>query len=146
MVSQEIWCRHLKHPVSLHRAFPAWVTGRNTVEGYVVSYPAVGTITNRGATVVNAEVRIDNPPDEILPNYSFTGEIEITAPVTLLIVERQAIGYRGGQAYAEIIQKDGTTKEVPVKVAQYTSSYVNVLEGLTACDQLKNQSTSTGSL
>jgi hypothetical protein len=43
--------------------------------------------------VVKAEIRIDDPPDIILPNYSFTGEIEIEPPLTLLLVERLAIGY-----------------------------------------------------
>ncbi|GMO49361.1 MAG: hypothetical protein Ta2G_06230 [Termitinemataceae bacterium] len=71
--------------------FPA--NGNVPLEGYVHGFPAVGTKTTRGAAVVNAEIRIDNPPDIILPNYSFTGEIEISPPRTYLLVERQAIEY-----------------------------------------------------
>ncbi|MCR4790303.1 MAG: efflux RND transporter periplasmic adaptor subunit [Treponemataceae bacterium] len=111
------------------------------VEGYVESYPAVGRITTRGATVVDARVRIDNPPDEILPNYSFTGKIEITEPVELLVVERGAIGYKGGKAFAEKILESGQTEKVEVKVLPYDASYVKIIEGLEENDVLKNQGT-----
>lgn len=70
--------------------FPAY---DGTVYGYVVGWPAIGEVTSRGATVVNAEVRIDDYPDEILPNFSFTGKIQITEPVDNLIVESSAIGH-----------------------------------------------------
>lgn len=129
----------------VHFTFPAYT--QSIIEGYVVSYPAVGTITSRGATVINAEIRIDNPPKEILPNYSFTGEIEITAPVTLVIVERQAIGYKSGKAFAEVVQKDGTTKEVEVKVEPYGTKYVSILSGLNEGDVVSNQGgTKSGTL
>ena len=117
-------------------SFPAYED--RIVKGYVVSYPAIGTITQRGATVVKAEVRIDNPPQEILPNYSFTGEIEITAPVTVTLVERNAIGYEDGKAYAEILNKDGTNSKVDVEVQQYDSSYVKIVSGLKPGDRVLN--------
>ena len=55
--------------------FPAY---DGTVEGYLVSYPAIGEVTSRGATIVNAKVRIDDVPEGVLPNFSFTGKIQIT--------------------------------------------------------------------
>lgn len=118
--------------------FPAY---SKPVEGYVYAYPNMGTITNRGATVVPVDVRIDNPPDEILPNYSFTGEIEITAPKTVILVENQAIGYGDdGQAFAEIMLPDGSTRKVDVTVEQYDRTHVNVTEGLSGNETLKSQS------
>ena len=116
--------------------FPAYED--QVVKGYVVSYPAIGTVTQRGATVVKAEVRIDNPPDEILPNYSFTGEIEITAPVTVTLVERNAIGYEDGKAYVEVLNRDGTFTKTDVEVQQYDSSYVKIISGVKAGDRLNN--------
>ena len=62
-----------------------------TVEGYLVSYPAIGEVTSRGATIVKATVRIDDVPIGILPNFSFTGKIQITEPEQKLVVERYAI-------------------------------------------------------
>ncbi|MCR4714632.1 MAG: efflux RND transporter periplasmic adaptor subunit [Treponemataceae bacterium] len=129
---------------TVHFTFPAYSKG--TVDGYVVSYPAVGTVTNRGATVVNAEVRIDNPPNEILPNYSFTGKIEIAASVTVVIVERQAIGYDNGNAYVEVINADGTTTQRNVSVEAYGTQYVNILSGVRPGETLKSLGNVSGSL
>ena len=129
---------------TVHFTFPAYTKG--TVDGYVVSYPAVGTITNRGATVVNAEVRIDNPPEEILPNYSFTGKIEIAAAVTVNIVERQAIGYDNGSAFVEVVNSDGSTSRKSVSVESYGTQYVNILSGARPGETLKSQGTASGNL
>ena len=65
----------------------------HTVEGYVVSYPQVGTLTSRGASIVQVEIRIDNPPQIILPNYSFTGQIQITPPQTILLAPKEAVSF-----------------------------------------------------
>ena len=117
-------------------SFPAY--DKEVVKGYVVSYPEIGTITQRGATVVKTEVRIDNPPEEILPNYSFTGEIEITAPVSVTLVERNAIGYDQGISYVEVINPDGTVSKVNVEVQQYDGTYVKILSGVKPGDVLNN--------
>ncbi len=127
----------LKVNQKVNFSFPAYPN--KVVEGFVVTYPSVGRITSRGATVIDAEVRINNPPSQILPQYSFTGEIEVTAPVTVTIVERQAIAYTSGKPYAEIIQKDGSTKKVDVEVSPYGVSYVSIISGLNPGDVLKNQ-------
>lgn len=118
-------------------SFPAY---DGAVEGYLVSYPAIGEVTSRGATVVKAKVRIDNVPEGILPNFSFTGKIQITAPETKLVVERYAIGRENGAAFAEIIGRDGKTQKVEVKVQPYGIDYVNILEGLSGGEVLKAQS------
>ena len=96
-------------------SFPAYEDHK--IEGYLVSSYAIATVTSRGASVVKAEVRIDNPPEQILPNYSFIGEIEISPPETILLVERQAIGYgEDGSTFAEKVLPDGTTERVAVTV------------------------------
>lgn len=122
--------------------FPAY---DGEVEGYLVSYPAIGEVTSRGATVVNAKVRIDNVPEGILPNFSFTGKIQITEPETKLVVERYAIGRENGEAFAEIIGRDGKTTKVVVKVQPYGIDYVNILEGLSGGEILKAQSSASKS-
>jgi membrane fusion protein (multidrug efflux system) len=121
--------------------FPAYSDG--TVEGYLVSYPAIGEVTTRGVTVVNAEVRIDDYPKAILPNYSFTGTIQISDPQTLLVVERNAIGYENGKAYVEVINKDGSTTKTDITLKPYSTSYVNILSGLSGGETLKALSTSS---
>ena len=95
--------------------------------GYVESWPAIGELTNRGASVVRATIHIDDYPQEILPNYSFTGKIQIEEPVDTITVERYAIGYDDGQAY--VILARGNEKR-NVEVMQYGRDYVKVLSGL----------------
>ena len=95
--------------------------------GYVTGWPAIGELTNRGASIVRAKIRIDDYPKEILPNYSFTGKIQIEEPVENITVERYAIGYEDGKAYV-IIAKTGQKKYVEVE--QYGRNYVKVLSGL----------------
>jgi multidrug efflux pump subunit AcrA (membrane-fusion protein) len=77
------------------------------VEGEVVSYPAVGRITSRGATVLDTEIRVDNPADEIIPGYSFTGEIIAGQPERVLTVEAAALAYENGRAYVERVGRGG---------------------------------------
>lgn len=115
--------------------FPAY-TEKN-VYGYVVSWPAIGEVTSRGATIVKAKVRIDEYPKEILPNFSFTGKIQITEPQENLVVERYAVAYEDGVAYVEIAK---VNKKILVKVSPYGSEYVKILEGLVGGEILKAQS------
>jgi multidrug efflux pump subunit AcrA (membrane-fusion protein) len=130
--------------------FPA--NGNQPIEGRVYSFPAVASKSSRGASVVKAEIRVDNPPDIILPNYSFTGEIEISPPETLLLVERQAIGFRRmdegetgetGErrpiAFAEKILKDGAAERVEVQVEPYGDGFVKIISGLSEGDELAAQ-------
>ena len=95
--------------------------------GYVESWPAIGELTSRGASIVKATIHIDDYPKEILPNYSFTGKIQIEEPVENITVERYAIGYDDGKAYV-IIAKSGQKKYVEVE--QYGRNYVKILDGL----------------
>ena len=102
--------------------------------GYVTGWPAIGELTNRGASVVKAQIRIDDYPKEILPNYSFTGKIQIEEPVETITVERYAIGYDDdGQAYV-ILARTGEKQNV--KVEPYGRNYVKVTEGLSGGEML----------
>ena len=96
--------------------------------GYVTGWPAIGELTNRGASVVKAQIRIDDYPKEILPNYSFTGKIQIEEPVETITVERYALGYDDdGQAYVTLARGG---QKINVEVEQYGRNYVKVLSGL----------------
>lgn len=113
--------------------FPAMKN--ETVTGYVVSWPAVGEITSRGATIVKAKVRIDEYPEQILPNYSFTGKIELSPTETNLVVERWAIGYDDNkQAYVELARSG---QRLYVQVKNYGNQYVKILSGLNGNEVLK---------
>ena len=95
--------------------------------GYVTGWPAIGELTNRGASIVRAQIRIDDYPEEILTNYSFTGKIQIEEPVENIIVEQNAITYEDDKSYVTLL-RNGEKREV--KVIPYGRDYVKVLEGL----------------
>jgi len=115
--------------------FPAYTAG--TVEGYVIGWPAIGSVTSRGATVVNVNLRIDEYPEEILPYFSFTGKIEISPTESYVVVSRYAIGYENKEPYV-VLAKGGQKKSV--KVEPYGSEYVKVTEGLEGGEVLVGQS------
>lgn len=115
--------------------FPAYKDA--AVYGYVVSWPAIGEITSRGATIVKAKVRIDEYPAEILPNFSFTGKIEIEAPVENIIVERYAVAFDNGKAYVELA-KNG--QKIDVEARPYGKTYMKITSGLKGGEILKAQS------
>ena len=113
-------------------SFPAY-PGKK-VNGYVISWPAIGEITSRGATIVKAKIKIDDYPKEILPNYSFTGKIEISPAENYVVVEKYAIGYdEFKQPYVEL--KNGEKKKVTIK--PFGREYVKVLSGLNGGEELK---------
>lgn len=132
----------LKIGQKVNFTFPAY---GEPLEGYLVSYPAIGEVTSRGATVVNATVRIDTFPSLILPNFSFTGEIEITEPETKLVVERYAIGMEKGQAFVEVLGRNGSFTKQNVEVEPYGADYVNIKSGLNGGEMLKAQSSASKS-
>lgn len=113
----------LKEGQNVEFKFPAY---NGTVYGYVVSWPAIGEVTSRGATIVKVRVRIDEYPKSILPNFSFSGNIQISPDETYTLVERYAIGRENAQAY---VVKAKTNEKIYVKVEPYTGGFVKILEG-----------------
>ena len=108
-----------------------------TVNGYVVSWPAIGEVTSRGATVVKAKVRIDEYPEGILPNFSFSGKIKISPDEKFLVVERYAVGRENGQAFVQLVPSG---EKINVTVSPYTADYVKIENGLKGGEVLKAQS------
>lgn len=115
----------LKVGQKVNFTFPA--LSNQTVEGYVTGWPAIGEVTSRGATIVHAKVRIDDYPEQILPNFSFTGKIELSPTTENLVVSKYAIGYEDKEPYV-VIARTGEKKSVKVK--QYGKENVKILEGL----------------
>ncbi|MCQ2603841.1 MAG: efflux RND transporter periplasmic adaptor subunit [Spirochaetia bacterium] len=118
-------------------SFPAYPDMK--VKGYVDSYPAIGRITSRGATVIDVEIRIDDPPEEILPGFSFTADIVVSRPENVVLVDSRAIGYEKGSAFIDVRNADGKTERRSVKVDTFTNGMVKILEGAKPGDVLLAQ-------
>lgn len=107
-----------------------------TVKGYVESWPAIGKISSRGATIVNAKIRIDDYPPQILPYFSFTGKILVEKAIDNIIVERYAIAYENKKPYV-VLAKTG--EKIEVEISPYGRDYVKVKKGLTGGEILLQQ-------
>lgn len=106
-----------------------------TVYGYVTGWPAIGSVTNRGASVVKCTIQIDEYPEEILPNYSFTGKIVLKEPETYVIVERYAVGRNEDGSNYVVDAKTGD--KITIKATPYGGDYYKVTEGLSGGETLK---------
>lgn len=101
--------------------FPAYP---KQIEGYVSYVPSVGIVSSRGSSVVEAEIRIDNPPEEILIGYSFTGTIQISEPVKYILADKKVIHREKERTYVKKLQKDGSVVEVQVETEPYNMDFV----------------------
>lgn len=114
------------------------------IEGTVSSWPAIAEISDSGSTVVMVEMRIYDAPDEILPNYSFTGQIEVSEPQEILLVERYAIGHdKENGAFVEVVQNDKSIIKTSVEIESYGTSYVKIVNGIEEGSVLIAQSENT---
>ena len=108
------------------------------VQAEVISYPAIARLTSLGRTVVDTLIRLDNPPEKILPGYSFNGTIVTGADSEALIVEQDAVRYVEGKPFVDKIDGN-TTQEIAVTVEPYIKGFVKILSGVQENDVLKNQ-------
>lgn len=116
-------------------SFPSY---SGIVKGFVTGWPAIGEVTSRGATVVKAQLKINDYPESILPNFSFSGKIRISPDENYLVVERYAVARENGKAYVKTV--DG--KKISVEVIPFSSEYVKILKGdVKAGDKLKQLTT-----
>lgn len=110
------------------------------VEAFVVSYPSIARVTDLGRTVVDTNIQIANPPDEILPGYSFDGNIIVGESTDVLILESSGLRYVDGAPVADkIIPGSSETQETPLEVEPYMQGFVKIISGLQEGDQVKNQ-------
>ena len=101
------------------------------VSGSVYSIPIEGRVTQQGIAVLDAEVIIDNPPEEILISYSFTGEIIVSDSETVLVLNKDGIIEKNGRTFVLLMPKnDDPPKPKPVKTAEYQGNEVRILSGL----------------
>lgn len=113
--------------------FPAY-PGRK-VKGYVTGWPAIGEITQRGATIVKAKIKIEDYPEGILPNYSFTGKIQINEPQDFVVVEKYAIEYDENKKPYVVLAKNN--EKISVKIQPFGREFVKITEGLEGGEELK---------
>jgi RND family efflux transporter MFP subunit len=112
------------------------------VMGRVSWLPLEGRVTSEGIAVLDAEVRIDNPPKSLLPGYSFSAQIIAGEDERFLVLDEQALQRADGRTYVLLLPAShiGAFPRQPerreVKTAAFESGKVRVLEGLSEGDQV----------
>lgn len=113
------------------------------VEGKVIAYPSIARRdSERGNTVLDVKIVVENPHKDILPGYSFSGIIVAGENQTILYVEQNAIFYEEGEPYVRKVVNGNSVEKVKVEVTAYINGFVKILSGLQEGDVLDITSTS----
>lgn len=110
------------------------------VEGKVTAFPAIARLNSqRGNTVLDTKIIVENPPHGVLPGYSFSGTIIAGEDEQILICDKNAIRYVEGQPYVDKILEDGQYEIIKVEIAPYIQGFVKFISGVEEGFKLKNQ-------
>ena len=101
------------------------------VEAYVSYIPMVGRYTSQGIGVLDVELTIDNPPERLIPGFTFSGSLVYDGEVEMLLIPSSAVSTgRGGQTTVKVKNSDGTTSDRKVTVQYLGEGMSQVLSGL----------------
>ena len=101
-----------------------------TVMAYVSYIPMLGRYTDQGIGVVDVELLIDDPPERIMPGFTFEGTLEDEGEVEMLLVPQNAITRgRGGLETVDVRRADGTVETVEIRTSYLGEGLAEVLSG-----------------
>ena len=111
-----------------HLVFEAYP--QMTVEAVVDYIPMLGRYTEQGIGVVDAELLIEDPPEGIIPGFTFEGTLEAESETTMLLIPYSAVerGW-GGSRSVTVLDEDGTRRNVEVRIEYLGEGLAEVLEG-----------------
>ena len=97
----------------------------------VVSYiPMLGRYTDQGIGVADVELLIEDPPEGIMPGFTFEGTIAAEEDVEMLLIPQSAITRgRGGAESVSVRRSDGSAETVSVRTEYLGEGLSEVLSG-----------------
>ena len=108
------------------------------MEGRVTYHSSIAKSgSQRGATVIETKIVVDKLPENVLPGYSFSGNIIAGEDEEVLLLDQTALSYDKGEPYVERVLENGKIERVNVEVEAYTQGTVKVLSGLKEGDTLR---------
>ena len=101
------------------------------ITGRVSFLPVEARVTDEGIAVLDAHLIIEDPPDELIPGYSFTAEIGVGDEETMLVLDEEAVTERNGKEVV-LLHTDSGDAPVPreIRTAPHEGGKVQVLSGL----------------
>ena len=100
------------------------------VSAYVSYIPMLGRYTDQGIGVVDVELLIENPPERIMPGFTFEGTMENEGEVEMLMIPQSAIRReRGGRESVTVRRNDGTLESVGIRTSYLGEGLSEVLSG-----------------
>ena len=101
-----------------------------SVTAYVSYIPMLGRYTDQGIGVVDVELLIEDPPERIMPGFTFEGTLEDEGEVEMLMIPQSAITRgRGGRETVDVRRPDGSVETVDVRTSYLGEGLAEVLSG-----------------
>ena len=98
------------------------------IEADVTYIPMLGRYTDQGIGVVDVELTIADPPEGLMPGFTFDGVINVEGDVSMLLIPQAAVTVgRGGATTVERKGSDGSTEVVSIRVKYLGEGLCQVL-------------------
>ena len=101
-----------------------------TVRASVSYIPMLGRYTDQGIGVVDVELLIEDPPEGIMPGFTFEGTMAAESEVSMLLIPQNAITRgRGGSETVDVKRSDGSTETVSIRTKYLGEGLSELLSG-----------------
>lgn len=101
-----------------------------TVHAYVSYIPMLGRYTDQGIGVVDVELLIEDPPEAVMPGFTFEGTMSAESEVSMLLIPQNAITRgRGGSETVDVRRSDGTVETISVRTSYLGEGLSELLSG-----------------
>ena len=98
------------------------------IDAYVTYIPMLGRYTDQGIGVADVELTIEDPPEGLMPGFTFDGVINVEGDVSMILIPQAAVTIgRGGAATVERKKEDGITETISVRVKYLGEGLCQVL-------------------
>lgn len=103
-------------------------------EGKVSSIPPEGRVTSQGLAVFDVEARIDNPPPELLPAYSFSAKVIASTAREILTLPKAAVTETPRGTMVIVKESDGSIGPRQIEANKLADGSWEIVSGLAEGD------------
>ncbi|MFA6708029.1 MAG: efflux RND transporter periplasmic adaptor subunit [Sphaerochaetaceae bacterium] len=100
-----------------------------TIPSTVTYIPMLGRTTNQGIGVLDVELTIENPPEEIYPGFTFAGTITVPSESSMLVVPTSAVATSRNVSTVTKKGADGNPVSVTVTTKYLGEGMTQILSG-----------------